>query len=332
MAQTVRLMMLSIAICGLGRSAWADNFGSGPDQFTIDFVNVDHAGNLADELATPVPLGAVAYDYRMAKYEVSRAMVQSANQVGGLAISLDPLTQLQRAPVSTHPATGISWNEAARFVNWLNTSQGHSPAYKFARQPGDVGYFANENAELWQAGDLGFDSANPYRNTRAHYFLPSADEWHKATFFDPAANGGVGRFWMHATGSNTAPRMTQGGTEKGTAVYGWPYEVGPATVTQAGGLNPWGIMGLQGNANEMTETSFDGINDSVSEDRVARGFCWDFNCGLASAMNNKSWLAPTIESSLIGFRVASVPEPLSVSWILPAIAGWAARKRVRRLH
>ena len=22
------------------------------------------------------------------------------------------------------PATGVSWNEAARFVNWLNTSQG----------------------------------------------------------------------------------------------------------------------------------------------------------------------------------------------------------------
>ena len=29
------------------------------------------------------------------------------------------------------PAAGISWLEAAKFVNWLNKSTGHTPAYKF---------------------------------------------------------------------------------------------------------------------------------------------------------------------------------------------------------
>ena len=43
-------------------------------------------------------------------------------------------------PRPAMPATGISWNEAARFVNWLNVSQGHPVAYKFHSQPGDPGY------------------------------------------------------------------------------------------------------------------------------------------------------------------------------------------------
>jgi formylglycine-generating enzyme required for sulfatase activity len=40
---------------------------------------------------------------------------------------------------ANRPATGVSWNEAARYVNWLNTSNGLAPAYKFATQPGEVG-------------------------------------------------------------------------------------------------------------------------------------------------------------------------------------------------
>jgi hypothetical protein len=71
------------------------------------------------------------------------------------------------------PATGISWNEAARFTNWLNTSQGFSAVYKFSTQPGDPGDNANASIELWQPGDAGYDPDNLFRNRLAHYFLPS---------------------------------------------------------------------------------------------------------------------------------------------------------------
>jgi hypothetical protein len=45
-------------------------------------------------------------------------------------------------------------------VNWLNTSSGFQPAYKFTTQPGDMGYNANENISLWTMADAGFDAAN----------------------------------------------------------------------------------------------------------------------------------------------------------------------------
>ena len=64
-------------------------------------------------------------------------MVTKANTLGSLAIPLADLTSSGGDGVN-RPASGVSWNEAARFVNWLNTSSGSTPAYKFALQPGEV--------------------------------------------------------------------------------------------------------------------------------------------------------------------------------------------------
>ena len=66
------------------------------------------------------------------------------------------------------------WSEAARFVNWLSTSQGYDAAYKFTTGGG------NDNIALWTSGDSGYNAANPFRNSNAYYFLPSEDEWYKA--------------------------------------------------------------------------------------------------------------------------------------------------------
>lgn len=109
------------------------------------------------------------------------------------------------------PATGISWNEAARFVNWLNTSQGYPEAHKFNTQPGDVEYDANANVDLWEAADAGFDPANPFRNSLAQYFLPSVDEWYKAAYYDADANTAAGGYWDFPTGSDLAPTPVASG-------------------------------------------------------------------------------------------------------------------------
>ena len=102
--------------------ASADTFGSGANQFTIDFVTIGNPGNPPDD--DPNPAGAVDYTYRMGKYEVSEQMIDNANALGGLGITKDT-----RGP--DKPATSVTWYEAARFVNWLNTSSGSVPAYKF---------------------------------------------------------------------------------------------------------------------------------------------------------------------------------------------------------
>ena len=218
-------------------------------------------------------------------------MVSKASAAGNLGITLDPLEIVTNGPRPAMPATGVSWNEAARFLNWLNTSQGFPAAYKFSAQPGDAGYAANDDILLWQAGDPGFDSANQFRNRLARYVLPSVDEWYKAAYYDPNANGGAGGWWNYPTGSDTPPTPVASGTAAGTAVYFRPVEEGPADITNAGGLGPYGVMGLGGNVWEWEENEFDLINDGGLS-RGVRGGDWtnpDFLSGLVNFLSHYSW-------------------------------------------
>ena len=158
-------------------------FGSGANSFQIDFVTIGNPGNPPD--ANPNPAGAVPYAYRIGKYEISEQMIDKANALGGLGITKDT-----RGP--DKPATSVTWFEAARFVNWLNTSTGTVPAYKFD---------AGGNFQFWQPTDPGYDANNLYRNRLAKYFLPSVNEWHKAAYYDPVA----GVYYDYPTGSDSVP-------------------------------------------------------------------------------------------------------------------------------
>ena len=174
--------------------AAADTFGSGANTFDIEFVSIGNPGNAADTTGNPNPAGSVPYTYRMGKFEISEQMIDKANALGGLGITKDTRG-------ADKPATSMSWNEAARFVNWLNTSTGSTPAYKFAIQPGEVGYSANANIELWTISDAGYNPNNLYRNSLARYFLPSVDEWYKAAYYDPTS----GVYYDYPTGSDSVP-------------------------------------------------------------------------------------------------------------------------------
>ena len=97
-----------------------------------------------------------------------------------------------------------------------------------------------------------------------------------------------------------------------TAVYQQAFPQGPADITQAGGLSPYGVMGLGGNAWEWEETNFDLMNDDGSSIRGVRGGHWSISSSLLSAsIRNRGLAFPAVESDGIGFRVASVPEPSS---------------------
>jgi len=72
-----------------------------------------------------------------------------------------------------------------------------------------------------------YNAANPFRNSNAYYFLPSEDEWYKAAYYDPNANGGAGGYWNYATGSDSAPTAVASGTTSGTAVYDQSAATGP---------------------------------------------------------------------------------------------------------
>ena len=169
MTSRIRFGILFAALASISISdrAWSDTFGSGARAFDIQFVTIGNPGNPADTTGTPNPAGSVEYTYRMGKFEISEQMIDKANASGALSITTAALGP-------DKPAISVSWNEACRFVNWLNTSSGNPPAYKFTIQPGEAGYSANANIELWTFSDPGYNPNNLYRNSLARYFLPSA--------------------------------------------------------------------------------------------------------------------------------------------------------------
>src|SRR3954452_1890831 len=272
-------------------------FGSGANTFNIEFVPIGNPGNLPDTTGNLNPAGSVAKAFQMGQNEISEDMINKANTLGGLFLTKDTRG-------TDKPASNMTWNEAARFVNWLNTSSGFPKAYKFALNPGDAGYTANaqanQNIVEWAVSDPGFDANNHYRNSLAAFWLPSADEWYKAAYYDPT----TGTYFDYATGSNTAPANVDNGTAAGTAVYERPSQQGPADITDAGGLSPYGTMAQDGNVFEWTESDLTQPNGPVTDNRILRGGYWGSIAGhlTSSTLFNT---APTVGDSIRGFRVAT---------------------------
>lgn len=315
---------LLACVCYEARS---EVFGIPGNSFNIEFVTIGQPGNAPDKEG-PWNIGAVGYEYGIGKYEISRSMIETANQLGGLGITLFNLTYYGGND-PRRPATQVSWNEAARFVNWLNVSTGYHAAYKFLVQPGETGYDRNSNILLWSQSDAGYDATNPFRNSLARYALPSGDEWYKAAYYDPS----VALYWDYATASNSVPTKTTGGTSPGTAVWGLDVYAGPAFVTLAGGTSAYGTLGQGGNARELTETTYTRVNNDPSLNRLLRGGDWLNGSDPLKA----GWYFSRIPGEDVdgaqGFRVVvmSVPEPsgvvLSVAGVVTFLMQAARKKR-----
>jgi formylglycine-generating enzyme required for sulfatase activity len=288
-------------------SAQADTWGGGTaNEFTIDFVDIGNTGNAADTTT----YGAVPYEYRTGKNEISELQITKATQIGMANVSAGAWTGSQ-------PAANISWYEAAAFVNFLNTNSGKTAAYNLT-------FTTNWSMALWdseQAWTAG--GTNLYRNKNAFYFLPSENEWYKAAYYNAAGTN----YFLYPTASSSAPGSVASGTSAGTAVYNRGVSV-PAIVDSAGGLSPYGTMGQGGNVFEWTESAFAGTNSSSSENRARRGGFWKSSEGSLRS-SSRDFDAPSSGSSSLGFRVASVPEPSTYALLLMTGAGalWMARRR-----
>jgi formylglycine-generating enzyme required for sulfatase activity len=283
-------------------TAAADTFGSGADSFEIDFVTIGNPGNPPDTTDRPVTDGAVPYRYRIGKYEVSEQMIDNANAASAAAGA--PLNITHDGRGANMPATSISWFEAARFVNWLNTSTGATPAYKFDSMG---------NFQLWEMSDQGYDPANLYRNKLARYFLHTVSEWHKAAYYDPVVN----TYYDYPTGSDTVPDgIDSPGDPNFEAVFfDGGANPGPNGIMNVGLLSPFGTAGQGGNVFEWEETAGDRVNNQVGEGHGLRGGSWNSSTSLLLA-SNRNGIGPFFEGEIIGFRVASIiPEPGSTAML-----------------
>jgi len=307
-----KLLILSLLALGYqsaSATSLLETFGTGANAFTMDFVTIGNPNNAADTTGSPNPAGSVAYTYNLGKYEVSRDQITKANAAGSLGITLQDMTNIGGNGL-LKPATGISYYEAAKYVNWLNTSTGGTAAYKFD---------GSGNFQLWSSTDAGYNANNLFRNSLAKYWLPSSNEWYKGAY--GKADGSWSDF---PNGSDSAPTAVASGTDPNTAVYAQSYNAGPADINNAGGLSAYGTMGQGGNTWEWMETAYDGTNNTAGEDVEMRGGSW----GNGSESLDASYCDyDDPGGGNLGFRVASVPEPSTGLLVVLGLSGLLLKRR-----
>ena len=304
------LTLLALGYQSASAQLVTESFGSGDNAFSMEFVTIGNPNNAADTTGSPNPAGSVAYTYNLGKHEVSRDQIDKANAAGSLGITMSDMSDYGGNGVN-RPATGVSWYEAATYVNWLNTSTGGTAAYKFVG-----GTF-----QLWSAGDAGYNASNMFRNSLAKYWLPSSNEWYKAAY------GNRNGTWNnYPTGGDSAPTAVVGGTAANTAVYLQSVSQGPADISNAGGLSAYGTMGQGGNVWEWNETAYDGTNNTAGESRERRGGSW-YNASINLDASNRSNVGPASVYNDSGFRVASVPEPSTGLLVVLGLSGLLLKRR-----
>jgi formylglycine-generating enzyme required for sulfatase activity len=248
----------------------------------IDFVTIGNAGNAGDTRAEAYPsgCGAVAYNYRIGKYEVTAAQWQTINAAAGIG---DPGGWSGDQPVAR-----ISWYEAAQFCNYLTSGNKSLGAY-----------------QLGPGGSITVDRDAAMSTYGMIYVLPTEDEWYKAAYYKPDGSG----YSSYANGEESIPPADYGWNYYGGA-YSTPWNVGTGTQEQNGTFD------MMGNVWEWNERVFDTIpNTGFRGGSYAIQYYytlrpgWPENVSLSSA-DNAGGIQAWREETYVGFRVASECPPL----------------------
>jgi formylglycine-generating enzyme required for sulfatase activity len=275
--------------------------------------------------------GAVNYAYRVGATEVTNS--QYAEFLNAKAAS-DPLSLynelmglyvgggIARSGLSgsysyavkpnmgNKPVNFISWYDAIRFANWLNNGQGSGDT--------ETGAYTLVGGTPTPSNALSIT-----RNPGATWFLPSENEWYKAAYYQPAAEGGDSDgYWLYPTASNNAPTVATANSVGDISNPGanvanyfdgadWNGEPGTVTTVGSAGLASQSFYGTSdqaGNVWEWNEALYFG------QLRGIRG--GDFNGEAVDFESSGYGAGPpanTFEYSTIGFRVATVPEPSALA-------------------
>ncbi len=302
---------------------------------TIDLVQVGNPGNAADTTT----YGAVSYAYAIATTEVNlfqyTAFLNAVaatdtyslyNTGMGTNADIAGITQTGSSGnyiyavmgTGARPVTHVSWFDAARFANWVANGQ----------TTGAQGNATTENGAYTLSGTMSGvsvtkNAVNPNTSATTTYWIPSENEWYKAAYYQPAAQGGdTDSYWLYPTASNTLGGNTIGVADSANyfnAGYAQTHNGLPTRLTDGGayGNNSasyYGTSDQGGNAREW--------NDAVTgSSRGQRGGSWrHVESNLRSSGRNTN--DPTLENDVGGFRVASsVPEPTTA--VLMVIGGGA---------
>lgn len=309
--------------------------------------NAGNAGELSGDSAggfgPGVLVGAVAYNYAISKHEVTNAQyaefLNAVAATDSFALYNDSMSDEARGGITRSGAPGsygyatnanmankpvnyVSFFDAMRFTNWLHNGQGNG----------------NTETGAYTIGN----GANEVRSASAKYWIPSEDEWYKAAYHDATA-GTSAVYFDYATGGNNVPVSDQPGDNSaavnyrnddglingfndGYAVSGspiFPSDTNPLTNVGAytAAISSYGTFDQNGSVTEWNEAVFG------APFRGLRGGSWD-NFSVILRADFRDGFLPTLESSTVGFRVASVPEPSTALLGSLAVCGLMMRRRI----
>jgi formylglycine-generating enzyme required for sulfatase activity len=323
---------------------------TGAQAITIDTVDIGNPGNSNDSTG----YGAVNYTYAIGKYEVNlnqyTAFLNSVAATDTYSLYNTSMeTNLNIAGISRsgsngsytysvigsglRPVTHVSWFDAARFANWMANGQ---PTGAQNSSTTEDGAYALNGA--MSGVSFTKNAINPNTGTAPTWWIPSEDEWYKAAYYDQSLNSGAGGYWLYPTQSDSAPGNLQGnGTNQANYLYDngsdWIYSV-TQNASYSSSQNYLTDGGAFSNSGSFYGTFDQGgnvweWNDAVifGSFRGLRGGSWNFFDNNLQSSGRDS-LSPSFEVSIVGFRVASVPEPsTAVLMLLGGGAYWLVRRR-----
>jgi formylglycine-generating enzyme required for sulfatase activity len=320
----------------------------------IDTVPVGNAGN-AGELSGvgaggygPDRIcGAVGYEYRIGKYEVTAGQyTEFLNAVaktdtyglyngnmsrtdygsgitrsGGGTVG-NPYTYSVASDFANRPVNNVKWGDSARFANWLHNGQ--PTGAQNASTTEDGSYYLNgatSNAALTAVT----------RKPNATWVIPSEDEWYKAAYHK---NDGVtGNYFDYPTSSDTVPGRDMADASGNNANHWtgsgtYPIDIDSEKYTTVVGqfknsASPYGTFDQGGNVGEWNEAVVR-YDDGSGGRGLRGGSFYYYNRGNLHAAKRTD-TNPAHEYESIGFRVSEVPEPASM--VILALGGLAVTRR-----
>jgi len=252
----------------------------------ISWTSIGNPGNAAD---SSTGYGAVSYSYNIGTYEVTSAQyvefLNSAGASNSYGIydsyigSLTNITQSGSSGSYTYSVSSSYANLPVVGVTWFDAAR-----FSNWLQNGQGSGSTETGAYTLSGATSGVILANADAQIR----LPTEDEWYKAAYY----NGVTGAYSLYANGQNTITQADANYSPSSGLVnvnYGKPSSYGAH---------------IGGNAWEWNDAVIGGTK------RGLRGGSWASYVGyLASSYSEND--DPSHEGSDVGFRVASVPEPMT---------------------
>jgi sulfatase modifying factor 1 len=285
-------------------------------QITIPTVPIGNPGNGPNPAYPGLGLGAVEYSYAIGTTEVTNAQYAAflnavaaadpfnlynegmGGDFGGIVRSgsSGSYTYGTSTGRANNPVNFVSFWDAARFANWLHNGQGSGSTETGAYTLTPQGIAANSIT----------------RNAGWLWAVASENEWHKAAYFQPFAQGGdTDNYWEYPTSGNFAPSTSQanvlGAGFNNTVPVGSYWANFAGTFDMAGNVAEW-------------------VDTITGPNRLILGGSFvNFPAGTGAGLRNFG--LPTEESALYGFRVVAIPTPGAA--VILAIGGLGASRRRR---